>query len=262
MKRSSRVAFALFIVALAAGVHAQPTPSADAKKQLAPGGKLRFAFTVANPNYATQPAGEKLSGIGIDIGEALAKQLGVPLEVVRYTATAENVADAKAGKWDVALLGIEPSRKASMDFTAPYAITKNSYIVPAGSAVKTIQDVDRKGVKVAVSANTAQHVYLKDALKSAVLVPQPNNQASTEELKAGRVDAVAANLNTLEGFAAKTPGYRVIPGSYSDVQYALAVPKGREAGAAFLDEFVKHLRSSGAIQKSLDRHQMKGVTVP
>jgi polar amino acid transport system substrate-binding protein len=76
------------------------------------------------------------------------------------------------------------------------------------------------------------------------------------------VDAVAANLNTLEGIAARMPGYRVIPGSYLDVQYSLAVPKGRDAGAAYLDAFVKHLRSSGAIQKSLDKHQMKGVTVP
>jgi polar amino acid transport system substrate-binding protein len=262
LKATLAVAAALLAVALPAGAQSPPVPSAAAKAQLAPNGKLRFAFTVSNPNYATQPAGEKLSGIGIDIGEALAKRLGVPLEVVRYTATAENVADAKSGKWDVAILGIEASRKASMDFTSPYAVTKNSYVVPAGSALKTIPDVDRKGVKVAVSANTAQHVYLKDALKSAALVPVANNLASTEELKAGRVDAVAANQNTLEAIVERMPGYRVIPGSYSDVQYSLAVPKGREAGAAFLDAFVKHLRSSGAIQKSLDQHKLKGVTVP
>jgi len=262
MKILASLAVSLLTLALPAFAQQAPAPSAAAKAQLAPSGKLRLAFTVSNPNYATQPAGEKLSGIGIDIGEALARQLGVPLEVVRYTATAENVADAKTGKWDVAILGIEASRKANMDFTTPYAVTKNSYVVPAGSALKTIPDVDRKGVKVAVSSNTAQHVYLKDALKNAALVPQPNNQASTQELKAGRVDAVAANLNTLEGIAAQMPGYRVIPGSYYDVQYSLAVPKGREAGAAYLDEFVKYLRSSGAIQKSLERHQMKGVTVP
>jgi polar amino acid transport system substrate-binding protein len=261
MKRSLGLAAVLFTFVLAAGAN-PPAPSAAAKAQLAPAGKLRFAFTVSNPNYAIQPAGEKLSGIGVDIGEELARQLGVPLEVVRYATTAENVADAKAGKWDVALLGIEASRRATMDFSSPYAVTKNSYVVPAGSALKTIQDVDRQGVKVAVSSNTAQHVYLKGALKRASLVPLANNQASTEELKGGRVDAVAANQNTLEGIAAKMPGYRVIPGSYLDVQYSLAVPKGRDAGAAFVDEFVKYLRSSGAIQKSLDKHQMKGVTVP
>ena len=261
MRRFSGLAILLFSCAFAA-VANPPTPSAAARAELAPAGKLRFAFTVTNPNYATQPAGEKLSGIGVDIGEALATQLGVPLEVVRYAATAENVADVKTGKWDVAILGIEASRKANMDFTSPYAVTKNSYVVPAGSSLRTIQDVDRAGVKVAVSANTAQHVYLKEALKNAALVPVANNLASTDELKAGRVDAVAANLNTLEGITERMPGYRVIPGSYFDVQYSLAVPKGREAGAAYLDEFVKYLRSSGTIQKSLDRHQMKGVTVP
>jgi polar amino acid transport system substrate-binding protein len=261
MTRSLALAAALFTLAFAAGAN-PPTPSAAAKSQLAPTGKLRMGFTVNNPNFATQPAGEKLAGIGVDIGEALAKQLGVPLEIVRYTETKGVLGDAAANKWDVALLGVEASRKSFVDFSSPYAVTKNTYMVPAGSALKTIPDVDRKGVKVAVSDRTAQHAFLKDSLKSATLVPAKNTGAAQEELSAGRVDAMAANLNTLEGMAAGMPGYRVLPGSFSDVQYSLAVPKGRQAGAAYVEDFMKYLRTSGAIKKSLDSANMKGVTVP
>ena len=261
MKRSFILASLLLAVAFAAGGN-PPAPSAAAKSQLAPSGKLRLAFTVNNPNYATQPMGEKLSGIGPDIGEALAAQLGVPLEVVRYTETAAVVADATAGKWDIALMGIESSRKAVMDFTSPYALTKNSYIVPAGSALMTMQDVDRAGVKVAVSNRTVQHTFLSGALKNASLVPLANNTTSEKELAEGRVDAMAANVNTLEAIAARMPGARVLPGSYYDVQYSVAVAKGRDAGTAYVEDFMKHMRASGAMQKSLDRARLKGVTVP
>src|SRR6187402_1618789 len=160
MKILASLAAALFAFAFSAYAQSPPTPSAAAKAQLASTGKLRLGFTINNANYATQPPGDKPAGIGVDIGEALAAQLGVPLEIVRYNETSAVINDAAAGKWDVALLAVEASRKASMDFSAPYAISKNSYIVPAASPLRDIAEVDTKGVRVAVSNRTAQHAYL------------------------------------------------------------------------------------------------------
>ena len=243
---------------LLAGCATAPAPSATARAELAGTGKVRVALINVG-NYINQPQTAPLTGVGVDIGKAIADRVGAPFEPVVYTPITELLADARSGKWDVAILGFDPSRTADFEFTRAYAFTENSYLVAAGSGLMTIADVDRKGVKVSVSGRTAQSNYLKANFKQAEVKDVPNNAAGTEELAAGKVQAFAANRTTLEEVAAKMPGYRVIPGSFSEVRYVVGVPKGRTAAAAYADEVVRDLIASGAIAESVARAKLKGV---
>ena len=91
-------------------------------------------------------------------------------EPVVYDTVGGLLADARSGKWDVALLAADPARRADFEFSRPFALTQNTYLVRAGSGLMTIPDLDRKGVKIAVSVRSAQHNYLKANLKG-VSVP-------------------------------------------------------------------------------------------
>jgi polar amino acid transport system substrate-binding protein len=202
-------------------------PPANVVAELAPTGKVRVGI-INNPNFVTPGTGVS-SGVAVDLGKNLAARVGAPFEPVLYQTLGELLADARAGKYDVAILGIEESRRANYEFTRPYALTQNTYLVPAGSALMTIADVDRSGVKVVVADRTVQHVQLKTRMKQADVRGIANNDQGLTEMKAGNAHAFAANRMTLEALAASMPGARVIPGSFSNVEYALGVPKGRLA---------------------------------
>lgn len=243
---------------------APPVPDPAARAQLAPGGKLRVALLVTNPNFVT--AGtmgpEAPRGIAVDLGKEIATLAGATFEPVRYDAIAKLVADARAGAWDVAFLGYEPSRAADMDFSDPYMNSENTYLVPPGSGLMTVTDVDRDGVRIGVSTRSAQEAFLKAELKKARLVPTANAAATLEELAAKRVDAMAAGRTSLELLAAKMPGYRVVQGNYRASPLAMAVPKGRPAAAAYAKVFISHAKESGLVKASIDRANLVGVSIP
>lgn len=252
------------LLALLAGCAVSPTVSNDAARaELAPTGKLRLAVNGNNPNYLNQPSQPPYAGVAVDIGNAVAKGLGVPLEIVVFSTNPALLAAARIGNVDAVLVGIEDSRRAYLDFSAPYATTPNSYLVPAGSGLMTIADVDREPVRVAVAEGTIQQTQLKATLRRASVLSAVNVTGGVKELAEGRADALAANRPTIEALAAKMPGYRVLPGSFYEVQYGMAVPKGRTAAAAYVDKVLRDMRASGAMADVLVRAKLdKSLTVP
>jgi len=249
---------ALFVsIALSACALMQSGAPSAAKAELASTGKVRVAL-INVANFVAQPAANPPTGMGVDLGKAIAARVGAPFEPVVYPSVAALLADARSGKWDMALLGVDPARGADFEFTRPYALVQNTYLVPTGSGLMTIADVDRKGVKVVVAARSAQHNYLKANLKQAELGTYDGDAA--QALIVGNFDALAANRGTLEELAASKPGYRLIPGSFSDVKYGVGVPKGRMAAASYLDGVVADMLASGAIAEEIARAKLKGVS--
>ncbi|MGH8674468.1 MAG: transporter substrate-binding domain-containing protein, partial [Burkholderiales bacterium] len=231
---------ALFLSIGVAGCALSPSaPSAAARAELASTGSVRVAL-IDVANFVTQPAANPRTGMGVDIGKGIAARVGAPFQPIVYPNVAGLLADARSGKWDVALLGSDPSRNADFEFTRAFALVQNSYLVPPGSGLMTIGDVDRKGVKVVVADRSAQHNFLKANLKQAEVSSVPSTPEATQAFAASG-DAYAANRMSLEGLAAKMPGYRIIPGSFMDVRYSIGVPKGRTAAAAYLDDFVRDM---------------------
>ena len=255
-----RIVFAGFLLFVAGCAATLSRPDGASISELAPGGKLRVALFTANPVVIDQPAGagdNELAGVGVDLGRALAQRLGVVFEPVRYANTTSLLGDARTGKWDVALLGIEAARMTDMDFTPPYAAIENTYIVRANSALMSVRDVDRKNVRIAAGDRTVQYNALKAQLKEAVLVPAPSTRAAFKELVEGRIDAFASNRTVLEDFATTAPGYRVLPGGFLEVKFGIGVPKGRPAAVAYASEFVREMIASGAIADSIARHKVR-----
>src|SRR5881275_1710930 len=156
------------------GVMAQNAPP-NVVKELAPNGKLRAAINFGNIVLAQKdPATGEPRGVSSELARELAKRLAVPIEFVPFDA-AGKVVDALAnGVWDIAFLAIDPVRGAGIDFTAPYVLIEGAYVVPADSGLKTVEDVDRDGVRVAVARASAYDLYLTRALKHAKLVREAN----------------------------------------------------------------------------------------
>ena len=157
----------------------------------------------------------------------------------------------KADAWDVAFLAIDPVRANEITFTAPYVVIEGTYLVPDGSPLRTIEDVDRAGVRVAVARGSAYDLYLTRALQKAQLVRAATGVEAMDSFRRDGLDTAAGVKQALVAFAGQHPGLRVIPGRFMIIEQAVGIPKAHDAGAAYVRAFVEEMKASGFVAKAL-----------
>jgi polar amino acid transport system substrate-binding protein len=237
------------------------TLSPAAKSDLAPTGKLRVGINYGNFLLVTKGQNGEYTGIAVDLGRELGKRLGLPVDIVAF-ATAGKLADAvKAGAWDVAFLGNEPQRAGDIAFSPAYLEIEAGYLVPAGSPIKTMADVDKKGVRIAVAVNSAYDLYLSRTLKHATLVRAQGIQASYDIFVKDKLEVLSGLKPRLLTDVQTLPGSRILDGRFTVVQQSVGTPQGRPAGAAYLNEFAKDMKTSGFVAQAIARHAVRGVSV-
>jgi polar amino acid transport system substrate-binding protein len=228
-------------------------------RDIAPTGTLRAAINFGNPVLAQK---EPLGGASIDLARELARRLAVPIELVSYDAAGKVTADATRGVWDIAFVARDPDRAKDIEFTAPYVIIEGAYMVPASSPLQKVEDVDREGVRIAVSRGSAYDLYLsRGVVKRAALVRAPSPPASIELFVQDRLEALAGVKQPLVDYAKAHPQYRVLPGRFMVIEQAMALPRGRPLAARYLREFVDEMKASGFVAASLERSGQKDAAV-
>jgi polar amino acid transport system substrate-binding protein len=259
MKRFAVLALGVILLAACAtGPHVPPA----ARAELAPTGTLRVGINFGNTLLtAKDPASGEPRGVAVDLARELGRRLGVPIEIVAFDAAGKMADAVKTGAWDVAFLGAEPQRASEISFTAADAEIESTYLVPAGSPLRAISDVDRDGVRIAISEKSAYDLYLSRTLQRAKLQRVPGIPASFELFTTAKLDALAGLRPVLVTFAEKLPGSRVLEGRFSSVQQGIGTPKGRDAGARYLQAFVEDVKSSGYVAGAIARNGVRGLTV-
>ena len=234
----------------------------DAVRSLAPGGKLRAAINFGNPVLASKDASTGAArGVSADLAGELARRLGVPLEVVTFGAAGKVVEAAKSDAWDVAFLAIDPERALDMDYSAPYVLIEGTYLVPAASPITSNAEVDREGVRVVVGLGSAYDRYLTRELKRAQIVRVRPPPPVADAALAGRYDVAAGVKQQLEADAKRLQDVRLLEGRFMQIRQAMATPKRRAAGAAYVAEFIEEMKASGFVASALARHGIEGAVV-
>jgi polar amino acid transport system substrate-binding protein len=232
------------------------------RNDLASGGKLRAAINLGNPILANKDATSgEARGVSVDLARELGKRLGVPVELVTYTAAGKVVEGIKAGEWDIAFFAIDPVRAADTDFTAAYVVIEGAYLVRNDSPIKRNEDVDREGIRVVVGRGSAYDLYLTREMKRATLLRAPTSPAVTDMMVADKLEVAAGVKQQLEADAKRIPGLRVLDGRFMEINQAMAVRKNRPEGAAYLTAFVEEMKASGFVAAALKRHNIEGAAV-
>jgi polar amino acid transport system substrate-binding protein len=236
--------------------------SPAAKTELTPKGKLRVALNMSNfLLVGKDPATGAPRGIVPDLAQELGRRLGVAVEFTGYESPGKVADAAKTGAWDVAFLGAEPARANDIDFTAAYLEIEATYLVPPGSPIKTIDEVDREGVRISVSARSAYDLFLSRTLKHAKLMQVEGIEASWQQFLSAKTDALAGLLPRLVTDVDKLPGSRILPGRFTAIQQAIGTPKGRAEAAKYLRGFAEEAKASGMVAAAIERNGVRGVTV-
>jgi len=254
---------ASFVSSFATGVMAQNAPP-NVVKELAPSGKLRAAINFGNTVLAQKdPAGGPPRGVSGELARELAKRLGVPIEYVAFDAAGKVFEALKSGAWDIAFMAIDPVRSEGIEFTGPYVVIEGAYAVPVNSPLKTNEDVDREGMRIAVARGSAYDLYLTRAIKQAKLVREPSGPEALAMFQRDKLEVAAGVKQPIVAFAKEHPEFRVIPGRFMVIEQAMGAPKGRDAGVRYLREFVEEMKASGFVANALKAsNQLDAAVAP
>jgi polar amino acid transport system substrate-binding protein len=228
---------------------------------LAPTGTLRVGINYGNPVLAKRDltSGE-LSGVAVELARELARHLEISLSLVGFESAGKMFEAIKSDAWDVAFLAIDAARANEIDFTPPYLEIEGTYLVPESSELASVEEVDRPGVRVGISANSAYDLFLSRTIKLAELIRAPNPDAAFQLLLDDKVDVVAGVRQHLVANSSKLPGSRVFQGRFMAIQQALGIRKGRQAAEA-LSDFIEKAKASGLVARIIDNAGVRGVSV-
>jgi polar amino acid transport system substrate-binding protein len=254
---------ALWFRAPADFIYASTASASETQGALAPTGKLRVGLLTGDATQAIKDATSgELKGVGFDLGNQLAQSIGVPFEPVLYSSIGALLDGGKSDSWDVAFIGFTPARAKEWDFTAPYLEVEFGYLVPTGSPIAAIAEVDRPAIRVAVQERSGPDAFVSHALKNATIVRAPDYAAAMEMQKSGKADVIFSIKPILFGLSDRMPGSRILDGSPGSVPQAMALPKGRDAGLPYARGFIEDAKSKGIVKAAIERVGLRGVVVP
>ena len=236
--------------------------SQQVKAELAPTGVLRAGINLSNFLLVTgkTDAGDPV-GVAPDMAGEIARRLGVPVQYVTYKTPGELADMADTGAWDIGLIGAEPQRAEKIAFTPAYVEIEATYLVPAGSTLRSIADVDRPGVRIAVTGRSAYGLWLDRNIKQAELLKSGTLDSAYEQFVADKLDALAGLRPRLLSDVEKLPGSRILDGQFTAVQQAVGTARRNAQAAEYLRNFIAEVKASGFVGGLIDKHKVRGLSV-
>ena len=238
-----------------------PSVSPQTKNTLAPTGVLRVGVYLGSPTSLVRvgPSGESL-GIALELGKALGRQLGVPVQVVEFSRVAEVIAAIKDERVDMTFTNATAARAKEIDFTAPLVQLELGILVPTHTSIKNFSDVDKQGVRLGVSQGSSSQSVLGQRLKQTTIVPVPSLEVAASKLQNKELDAFATNKGILFELNEKLSGLQVLQDRWGLENLAIAIPKGRQDGLPFLNVFAQKVRENGQLDLMIKRAGLRGMT--
>jgi polar amino acid transport system substrate-binding protein len=236
---------------------------AEVLRDLAPEGRIRAAINFGNPVLARQdPRTGQPQGVSVDLIHELGRRLGVPVELITFDAAGKVFEALKRSVWDVAFLAIDPVRAAEIAFTAPYVLIEGTYLVRDDSPLRSIDEFDRPGVRIAVGKGAAYDLFLTRSLRHAQILRADTSPEAIELFVNRQLEAAAGVRQPLMDFARGHAGFRVIEGCFTAIQQAMGTPRHRAAGSAYLAGFVEEMKAGNFIAPALARSGQHATVAP
>lgn len=240
-------------------------PSPDDLHQLAPTGQLRVSVVIApaaSAFFAVKDDTGAVRGITVDLLRGFAAALKLPLALQVCDNSGQVTEAVAGGQCDVAFMPQDAERAKKVDFGPAYYFISSTYLVPAGSSLRSIEEVDRPGVRIVGISNTTTMRSARRTAPLATATEVPGVELLTELARTGQGDAFALTHDSFAGLLPKLPGARVLPGHFQQTGIAVAVPKGRPAALKIVSELLEDAKRSGLVRRAFDNAGLPTLDVP
>jgi polar amino acid transport system substrate-binding protein len=238
----------------------------DDLKQLAPTGKLRGGVVIspaASVFFAIKDGNGKVQGVTLDLLRAFADTLKLPLELQVYDNSGQVTDAVASAACDLAFMPRDATRETKVDFGPAYYFISSTYLVPAGSKIQNIDEVNRPGVRIVAISNTTTARTARRTAPNASVEEVPSVDLMTEMAAAGQGDAFALSHDSFAGLLPKLPGARVLGGNFQQTGINIAVPKGRPAALKVATALLADAKTSGVVRRAFDANGLKdGMVAP
>ncbi len=229
------------------------TGSAQAVEPVKP---LIVGMELAYPPFEMTDMAGKPSGVSVEIATELAKSLGRPV-VIQNTSFDGLIPSLKTGKVDLVISSMTATaeRAKSIDFSDPYLTTGLCLLLSKDSSVKSIADLDKAEVKVAVKKGTTGHLYATTRLKKAQILVLDKESAAVLEVSQGKADAfIYDQMSTYQNWQRNKATTKAILEPFQRESWAVGVRKGNETLKSSVNAFIKEYRAKGGFDQLGDRY--------
>jgi polar amino acid transport system substrate-binding protein len=259
-RRTSLATIALALLIIGPALGAGPAGAAGEKEVLAPSGHLRVGVYPGSPtSQVSDPTTQQLHGVTYDLGREFAARLNVPVEYLSFQRVADVVDAIKDGKVDFTVTNATAVRAKDVSFSRNLLSVELGYLVPANSPIVRAEQIDGPGIRIGVTKGGTSERVLSERFKNAKISSAESVAGAIDALRHGELDVYATNKAILFQMSESLPGARVLDDNWGQEHMAIAVPKGREAGQALLDGFVRDVQSSGLLEQIEATAGLKGA---
>ena len=238
--------------------------NSDELKDLAPTGKLRGGIVIApqaSAFFAIKDDKGAPQGVTIDLLNDFAAKLNVPLELQVYSNSGQVTDAVASGDCDLSFMPRDTAREGKVDFGPAYYFIASTYLVPAGSTIQTIDEVNREGVRIVAISNTTTGRSARRTAPLASVEEVAGVDLMTEMARTGKGDAFALSHDSFVGMLPGLPGARVLAGQFQQTGISVAVPKGRPGALRLASRLLEEAKASGAVRRALDAAGFKDAAV-
>jgi polar amino acid transport system substrate-binding protein len=229
------------------------------KQQLAPTGVLRAGINLSNFLLVSGTAADgSPQGISPDIANLVASTLGLPCELICFDRPGKLADAVNQNIWDIGNIAFEAERAQTLDFSHPYVVIEANFLVRHDDNFLTNDDLDRAGIKIAVSERSAYDLWLTDHFSQAQIIRASSIQAAHDLFLEKKVDVLASLKPKLLEDLANHSGLRMIDPPFTAVKQSIGVAKGKADSIAFINALIAQSIENGWIAAQLEIHGMTG----
>lgn len=235
------------------------------RQQLAPTGVLRAGVSLSNALLVTGKTSDGTPvGLSPGIASAVAEKLSVPLKIITYGGPGPLADGMKEGAWDIGNIANEKERAKTINFSPAYCHIEAVYLVPVGSKIKSVPEVDTPGVRIVCKARSAYDLWLTENIKEATIVRTKTLDESCDAFRDQGYEVLAGLRPKLLDEQTKMAGSSILDGNFTVIEQSIGCRPGMPEAAAFLSSFVTEATKAGGLVETLIKeHGVVGkLTVP
>lgn len=242
----------LLRLAIICAILVSSLPAADGKK-------LVIGMDATYPPFETVNAQGEFTGVSVDLGRELAKQLGREVEF-RNINFDGLITALKTGSIDLIISSMTANdeRRKSIDFSEPYVKTGIALLASSKSSVQNLDDLKKAGRRVVVRLGTTGEQFARASLPDAKLISLDSDTACVMEVAKGGADAWIYDQLSLMNHHAKHPDTtRVLLKPIREEVWAIGLKKGNDELRKQVNEFLTKFRADGGFKKLGEKHLAK-----
>ena len=216
-------------------------------------GKLTMSTNAAFPPYEMTTDDNELEGIDIEVADAIAKKLGLELQVDDMDFDAALLA-AQQGKSDIVMAGVSVTeeRQKVMEFSNSYATGVQVIIVKEDSEIKSVDDLE--GHMIGTQRGTTGNIYCTDDYGEDSITTYDNGLTAVQALNNGQVDCVVIDQEPAKAFVAANTGLKILDTEYVSEDCAIGKAKGNTALLDAVNGALEELQADGTVQAIIDKY--------